>query len=83
MYLSLITSKRYVHNVPFLTNVSALEPHFFGIFTVIPINMHTLTYSQSKSWSVSLSAGEEIEITFSYWDGSGHRKTVKVKLDEV
>uniref|UniRef100_A0AAR2J2N1 FAM50A/XAP5 C-terminal domain-containing protein n=1 Tax=Pygocentrus nattereri TaxID=42514 RepID=A0AAR2J2N1_PYGNA len=22
--------------------------------------------------------GEEIEITFSYWDGSGHRKTVKV-----
>lgn len=25
-----------------------------------------------------LSAGEEIEITFSYWDGSGHRKTVKV-----
>lgn len=24
-------------------------------------------------------SGEEIEITFSYWDGSGHRKTVKVK----
>lgn len=24
------------------------------------------------------SAGEEIEITFSYWDGSGHRRTVKV-----
>ncbi|XP_076839740.1 protein FAM50A [Brachyhypopomus gauderio] len=23
--------------------------------------------------------GEEIEITFSYWDGSGHRKTVKMK----
>lgn len=23
-------------------------------------------------------SGEEIEITFSYWDGSGHRKTVKV-----
>jgi len=23
--------------------------------------------------------GEEIEITFSYWDGSGHRKTVKVQ----
>ncbi|MEQ2274403.1 Protein fam50a, partial [Xenotaenia resolanae] len=23
---------------------------------------------------------EEIEITFSYWDGSGHRKTVKVNL---
>lgn len=22
--------------------------------------------------------GEEIEITFSYWDGSGHRRTVKV-----
>lgn len=22
---------------------------------------------------------EEIEITFSYWDGSGHRKTVRVK----
>ncbi|MEQ2303065.1 Protein fam50a [Ameca splendens] len=22
---------------------------------------------------------EEIEITFSYWDGSGHRKTVKMK----
>uniref|UniRef100_A0A674MHA4 Family with sequence similarity 50 member A n=1 Tax=Takifugu rubripes TaxID=31033 RepID=A0A674MHA4_TAKRU len=26
-----------------------------------------------------LSSGEEIEITFSYWDGSGHRKTVKMK----
>uniref|UniRef100_A0A671UBF1 Family with sequence similarity 50 member A n=1 Tax=Sparus aurata TaxID=8175 RepID=A0A671UBF1_SPAAU len=26
---------------------------------------------------------EEIEITFSYWDGSGHRKTVKVKCDEL
>uniref|UniRef100_A0A669AV64 Family with sequence similarity 50 member A n=1 Tax=Oreochromis niloticus TaxID=8128 RepID=A0A669AV64_ORENI len=24
---------------------------------------------------------EEIEITFSYWDGSGHRKTVKVKIE--
>ena len=24
--------------------------------------------------------GEEIEITFSYWDGSGHRRTVKVTL---
>ncbi|KAJ8776129.1 hypothetical protein J1605_015790 [Eschrichtius robustus] len=23
--------------------------------------------------------GEEIEITFSYWDGSGHRRTVKMK----
>uniref|UniRef100_A0A667XPM7 Family with sequence similarity 50 member A n=1 Tax=Myripristis murdjan TaxID=586833 RepID=A0A667XPM7_9TELE len=23
--------------------------------------------------------GEEIEITFSYWDGSGHRKTVKMR----
>uniref|UniRef100_V9L2K1 Plexin-A3-like protein n=1 Tax=Callorhinchus milii TaxID=7868 RepID=V9L2K1_CALMI len=23
--------------------------------------------------------GEDIEITFSYWDGSGHRKTVKMK----
>lgn len=22
---------------------------------------------------------EEISITFSYWDGSGHRKTVRVK----
>lgn len=29
-----------------------------------------------------VSPGEEIEITFSYWDGSGHRKTVKVKHDE-
>lgn len=28
-----------------------------------------------------LSSGEEIEITFSYWDGSGHRKTVKVRCD--
>lgn len=26
-----------------------------------------------------VSPGEEIEITFSYWDGSGHRKTVKVQ----
>lgn len=31
---------------------------------------------------MSLFSGEEIEITFSYWDGSGHRKTVKVKRDE-
>lgn len=30
-----------------------------------------------------LSSGEEIEITFSYWDGSGHRKTVKVRCDEL
>lgn len=30
-----------------------------------------------------LSSGEEIEITFSYWDGSGHRKTVKVMYDEL
>jgi len=22
---------------------------------------------------------EEIQVTFSYWDGSGHRKTVKMK----
>lgn len=28
-----------------------------------------------------MSSDEEIEITFSYWDGSGHRKTVKVKIE--
>ena len=29
------------------------------------------------------SSGEEIEITFSYWDGSGHRKTVKVAWQQL
>lgn len=24
--------------------------------------------------------GEEIEVTYSYWDGSGHRKSVSVRL---
>uniref|UniRef100_A0A3P9N4G3 Family with sequence similarity 50 member A n=1 Tax=Poecilia reticulata TaxID=8081 RepID=A0A3P9N4G3_POERE len=34
------------------------------------------TYSALWSWNIVY---EEIEITFSYWDGSGHRKTVKMK----
>jgi len=25
---------------------------------------------------------EVVEITYSYWDGSGHRKTVEVSIDE-
>lgn len=26
---------------------------------------------------------EEIDVTFSYWDGSGHRKTVRVKKGKL
>lgn len=35
----------------------------------------------SQEWAAKQSTlkEEEIEITFSYWDGSGHRKTVRMK----
>ena len=29
------------------------------------------------------SAGEEVEITYSYWDGSGHRRHVKVRAAQL
>ena len=33
--------------------------------------------------SALCSAGEEVEITYSYWDGSGHRRHVKVSASLV
>ena len=35
----------------------------------------------SQEWAAKQSTlkEEEIEITFSYWDGSGHRRTVRMK----
>lgn len=38
---------------------------------------YTRTFCQHNT-DMYLCPDEEIEITFSYWDGSGHRKTVKV-----
>ena len=32
----------------------------------------------SETSPSTCSAGEEVEITYSYWDGSGHRRHVKV-----
>uniref|UniRef100_A0A4W3GEJ0 FAM50A/XAP5 C-terminal domain-containing protein n=1 Tax=Callorhinchus milii TaxID=7868 RepID=A0A4W3GEJ0_CALMI len=42
---------------------------------------HTYSHTLSLTHSLCLDSfpGEDIEITFSYWDGSGHRKTVKMK----
>ncbi len=37
--------------------------------------------SERESWRVCFAtfvAGDEINITYSYWDGSGHRRRVKV-----
>jgi hypothetical protein len=38
-------------------------------------------FSPKQEWAAKQSTlkEEEIEITFSYWDGSGHRRTVRMK----
>ena len=41
-----------------------------------------LVSSEKKSFC-TCSAGEEVEITYSYWDGSGHRRHVKVSASLV
>uniref|UniRef100_A0A671NCJ0 Protein FAM50A n=1 Tax=Sinocyclocheilus anshuiensis TaxID=1608454 RepID=A0A671NCJ0_9TELE len=43
------------------------------------VNILLLRLEASYKPVLRLFLGEEIEITFSYWDGSGHRKTVKMK----
>ena len=36
-----------------------------------------------KTSPSTCSAGEEVEITYSYWDGSGHRRHVKVRASQA
>lgn len=37
----------------------------------------------SETSPSTCSAGEEVEITYSYWDGSGHRRHVKVRAAQL
>ena len=37
-------------------------------------------YKNKNLMSQKFILGEDIEITYSYWDGSGHRRTIKVLL---
>lgn len=66
-----------------LSNIPLLKHSEKLVFHLIEINLVFLIkkYFILKEWVMKQEKlkNEEIEITFSYWDGSGHRRSVKMK----
>lgn len=70
----------YFHVCYYSLFIAAVSCILHFLFFRFPVQLLIVVVS-SQEWAAKQSTlkEEEIEITFSYWDGSGHRRTVRMK----